>query len=104
MGGSNALLGVFGAMSVYTLLNIEPDWNRRGCALRLLCTGAVATNLAWLAGLPTIGAEHVVNNYGQLTAFAVGAAMAYGGMSPLFSSQKFQPPDAKKLDLLVGER
>jgi hypothetical protein len=54
------MLGVFGAMSVYSLLNIEPDWNRRGCFLRLLCTGTVATGLIWLAGLPTLGNEHVV--------------------------------------------
>lgn len=33
-----------------------------------------------------------VNNYGHSTAFAVGGAMAYGGLSPLFSSGKFTPP------------
>jgi len=36
VGGSNALLGVFGAMITYSALNIEPDWNRNGFTVRLL--------------------------------------------------------------------
>ena len=60
VGGSNAMMGVFGAMCVYSLLNIEPDWNKRGCALRSLCVLVVVTALVWLAALPTIGGEHVV--------------------------------------------
>lgn len=102
VGGSNAMLGVFGAMCVYSLLNIEPEWNPRGCALRLICTGIAVTALIWLAGVPTIGAEHVVNNRGHVTAFAAGGALAYGGLSPLFSSDRFAPPDSSRLDLVVG--
>jgi hypothetical protein len=37
-----------------------------------------------------------------VTAFAVGGAMAYFGLSPLFSSDRFTPPDASRLDLVAG--
>ena len=60
VGGGDALLGVVGAMCVYILINVEPDWNRAGCYTRCITMGVVATALLWLGGMPTIGSEHVV--------------------------------------------
>mmetsp|Transcript_15303 Transcript_15303/g.37688 ORF Transcript_15303/g.37688 Transcript_15303/m.37688 type:complete len:153 (-) Transcript_15303:81-539(-) len=86
-------MGVFGAMAVYTLVNDEPAWNPRGCAARSAGTVLAATALIWLAGMPTLGAEHVVNNTGHLAGFTAGGAMAYAGLAPRFSTDRvIMPP------------
>jgi hypothetical protein len=85
---SDALLGVVGAMCVYILINVEPDWNRAGCYTRCITMGVVATALLWLGGMPTIGAEHVVSNAGHAAGFVAGGALAYNGMAPLFTSAR----------------
>jgi hypothetical protein len=48
---------------------------------------AFGSALGWIAGLPTLGAEHVVSNLGHSVAFTTGAAMAYFGGAPLFVSR-----------------
>ena len=100
VGGSDAVFGVFGATCAYSLINIEPEWNRKGCYVRCMQMGVLGTALVWLAGMPTLGAEHVVSNAGHLSAFAAGATMGYLGAAPLFSSDRFAPPDAERLDLI----
>ena len=86
-GGSDAVFGVFGAMAACSAVNAEPEWNPAGVAYRSLQMLAFGSALAWIAGLPTLGAEHVVSNLGHSVAFATGAAMAYFGGAPLFVSR-----------------
>jgi hypothetical protein len=56
---------------------------------------ALGSALAWIAGLPTLGAEHVVSNLGHSVAFTAGAAMAYFGGAPLFVSVRDAPGGGK---------
>ena len=86
-GGSYAVFGAFGAMAACSAINAEPEWNPDGVAYRSTQMLAFGTALAWIAGLPTLGAEHVVSNLGHSAAFATGAAMAYFGGAPLFVSR-----------------
>jgi membrane associated rhomboid family serine protease len=86
VGGSNAIFGIFGAIAAYSAVNAEPEWNPNGVAYRALQMIAFGTALGWIAGLPTLGNEHVVSNFGHSTAFTVGAAMAYFGGAPLWVS------------------
>ena len=87
VGGSDAIFGVFGAVAAYSAINAEPEWNPNGVAYRALQMLAFGTGLAWIAGLPTLGNEHVVSNMGHSVSFSVGVAMAYFGGAPLFVSR-----------------
>ena len=87
VGGSDAVFGVFGAMAAFSAINAEPEWNPNGVAYRSLQMLAFGSALGWIAGLPTLGAEHVVSNLGHSVAFTTGAAMAYFGGAPLFVSR-----------------
>ena len=86
-GGSDAIFGAFGAMAAFSAINAEPEWNKAGVAFRSLQMLALGSALGWIAGLPTLGAEHVVSNLGHSAALATGAAMAYFGGAPLFVSR-----------------
>ena len=81
------VFGVFGAMAAFSAINAEPEWNPNGVAYRSLQMLAFGSALGWIAGLPTLGAEHVVSNLGHSVAFMTGAAMAYFGGAPLFVSR-----------------
>jgi membrane associated rhomboid family serine protease len=87
VGGSDAVFGLFGAMAAFSAINAEPEWNPSGVAYRSLQMLAFGSALGWIAGLPTLGAEHVVSNLGHSVAFTTGAAMAYFGGAPLFVSR-----------------
>ena len=87
VGGSDAVFGVFGAMCAFSAINAEFEWNPTGVAYRSLQMLAFGSALGWIAGLPTLGAEHVVSNLGHSVAFTTGAAMAYFGGAPLFVSR-----------------
>ena len=87
VGGSDAVFGLFGAMAAFSAINAEPEWNPTGVAYRSLQMLAFGSALGWIAGLPTLGAEHVVSNLGHSVAFTTGAAMAYFGGAPLFVSR-----------------
>lgn len=90
-GGSDAIFGAFGAMAAFSAINAEPEWNKAGVAFRSLQMLALGSALGWIAGLPTLGAEHVVSNLGHSVAFTAGAAMAYFGGAPLFVSVRDAP-------------
>ena len=94
-GGSDAVFGAFGAMAAFSAINAEPEWNKAGVAFRSLQMLALGSALAWIAGLPTLGAEHVVSNLGHSVAFTAGAAMAYFGGAPLFVSVRDAPGGGK---------
>ena len=87
----DAVFGAFGAMAAFSAINAEPEWNKEGVAFRSLQMLALGSALAWIAGLPTLGAEHVVSNLGHSVAFTAGAAMAYFGGAPLFVSVRDAP-------------
>ena len=89
------LFGAFGAMAAFSAINAEPEWNPAGVAFRSLQMLALGSALAWIAGLPTLGAEHVVSNLGHSVAFTAGAAMAYFGGAPLFVSVRDAPGGGK---------
>lgn len=111
VGGSDAVFGLFGAMAAFSAINAEPEWNPSGVAYRSLQMLAFGSALGWIAGLPTLGAEHVVSNLGHSVAFTTGAAMAYFGGAPLFVSRdlldKKKTEGKKKLrltDALEGKK
>jgi hypothetical protein len=82
-------------MAAFSAINAEPEWNPAGVAFRSLQMLALGSALAWIAGLPTLGAEHVVSNLGHSVAFTAGAAMAYFGGAPLFVSVRDAPGGGK---------
>ena len=80
-----------------SLINIEPEWNRR--VLRAMSAdGGVGHRAGVLAGMPTLGAEHVVSNAGTCRRLR-GRDDGYSH-APLFSSDRFAPPDAERLHLI----
>ena len=87
VGGSDAVFGVFCAMCAFSAINAEFEWNPTGVAYRSLQMLAFGSALGWIAGLPTLGGEHVVSNLGHSVALTTGAAMAYFGGAPLFVSR-----------------
>jgi len=106
---SDGLFGVFGALLLYSALNVENEWNYRGFTVRLFYCAIFAVGFQYLAGVPTEDGLHVVNSTGHLWGFLAGCAMGYAGLSPLFTSgKKFSKPPAdgrKNLqDVTAGPR
>lgn len=101
---SDGLMGVFGALLLYSAMNIENEWNQRGFTVRLLYCAVFATGLQYIASLPSEDGTHVVNSVGHLWGFLAGGAMGYAGLSPLLSSKKFEKPenDRKNLEDVHG--
>ena len=91
VGGSDAIFGVFGAVAAYSAVNAEPEWNPNGVAHRAFVMLFFMTGLAWIAGVPTLGAEHVVSNLGHSVSFALGAGLSYFGASPVLVSENPGP-------------
>jgi len=96
---SDGLMGVFGALLLYSAMNIENEWNQRGFTVRLLYCAVFATGLQYIASLPSEDGTHVVNSVGHLWGFLAGGAMGYAGLSPLLSSKKFEKPDSDRKNL-----
>ena len=98
---SDGLMGVFGALLLYSALNVENEWNLRGFTVRLLYCGFFSVGFQYLASVPTEDGTHVVNSVGHLWGFLAGAAMGYAGLAPLFTSgKKFsKPPDDGRKNL-----
>ena len=98
---SDGLMGVFGALLLYSALNVENEWNLRGFTVRLLYCGFFSVGFQYLASVPTEDGTHVVNSVGHLCGFLAGAAMGYAGLAPLLTSgKKFsKPPDDGRKNL-----
>ena len=45
--------GIFGALLLYSALNVENEWNPGGFTTRLLKCGAFAVGLQYVASVPT---------------------------------------------------
>jgi len=100
VASSDGLMGVLGALLLYSALNVENEWNPSGFSTRLLKCGALAVGLQYVASVPTeAGAGHVVNAAGHLVGFISGATLGYLGLSPTFTSEKFEPPDGRRKNL-----
>jgi len=96
---SDGLFGVFGALLVYAAINVENEWNMKGFTVRLLYCGAFSAALQYLASVPTEDGGHVVNSVGHLWGFIAGIAMGYAGLSPMFTSKKFETPPEDRMNL-----
>ena len=97
---SDGLFGVFGAMLVYAAINVENEWNMKGFTVRLLYCGAFASALQYLASVPTEDGGHVVNSVGHLWGFVAGIAMGYTGLSPMFTSKRFETPPEDRMNVV----
>ena len=73
VSSSDGLMGVLGALLLYSALNVENEWNPSGFSTRLLKCGALAVGLQYVASVPTeAGAGHVVNAAGHAVGFISG--------------------------------
>ena len=102
VASSDGLMGVLGALLLYSALNVENEWNPAGFTTRLLKCGALAVGLQYVASVPTEAgpeAGHVVNAAGHLVGFVSGAVLGYLGLSPTFTSEKFEPPSGRRKNL-----
>jgi membrane associated rhomboid family serine protease len=97
---SDGLFGVFGAMLVYAAINVENEWNMKGFTVRLLYCGAFASALQYLTSVPTEDGGHVVNSVGHLWGFVAGIAMGYTGLSPMFTSKRFETPPEDRMNVV----
>ena len=80
VASSDGLMGVLGALLLYSALNVENEWNPSGFTTRLLKCGALAVGLQYVASVPAEDGEgHVVNAAGHLVGFASGAAWGTSG-------------------------
>jgi len=99
---SDGLFGVFGAMLMYSAMNVENEWNNRGFTTRLFQCAIFVIGLGSLTLYPTEDGSHVVNSVGHLWGFVAGGTMGYAGLAPLFTSgKKFSPPPKDGRKLLV---
>jgi len=100
VASSDGIFGVFGAMLVYAAINVENEWNMKGFTVRLLYCGAFAAALQYLATVPTEDGGHVVNSVGHLWGFLAGIAMGYTGLSPMFTSKRFETPPEDRMNVV----